>query len=52
VNNLTPRGYLVAGILVGLAIAALYWISGHVWWVPDLDGGGHYCIGTMADCFH
>lgn len=52
-NNLTPRGYLVAGILLGLALVALYWVSGHVWYVPDIDGeGGRYCIGTLASCFH
>lgn len=46
-NKLTPRGYLVAGILLGLALAALYWISGHVWYVP----GEGYCIGTILECY-
>ena len=46
VSNLTPRGYLVAGILIGLAIATLYWISGHIWYI---EGRG-YCIGTLLKC--
>lgn len=29
-------------------LAALVWISGHVWYVPE-EG---YCIGTMAECFN
>jgi hypothetical protein len=50
-NNLTPRGWLVLVILPALALlAALVWISGHVWYVPT-PYGGRYCIGTMAECF-
>ena len=51
-RELSKRGNLVAGIAIGLLIAGLIWVSGHVWWVPELDGSGHYCIGTMTDCFH
>lgn len=47
-NNLTPRGWLVLGIALGLAIAGLWWVSGHIWWV---EGEG-YCIGTLESCFH
>ena len=46
-SNLTKRGHLVAGIAIGLLVAAIVWISGHVWYVP----GHGYCIGTMLECF-
>ena len=47
-NNLTPRGWLVLGIALGLAIAGLWWVSAYVWYVP----GEGYCIGTLENCFH
>lgn len=46
-SNLTPRGNLVAGIAIGLLLAGLIWVSGHVWYVP----GEGYCIGTMLECY-
>lgn len=51
-SKLTKRGRIVL-IYTPAAIAllaALVWISGHVWYVPD-NTGGHYCIGTMLECF-
>lgn len=44
---LNKRGYLVAGIAIGLLIAGLIWISGNLWYVP----GKGYCIGTMLECY-
>ena len=46
-SNLTPRGYLVAGIALGLALAGIYWIAGNLWWT-----GEGYCIGSLVKCFH
>lgn len=51
-SKLTKRGRIVL-IYTPAAIALLaliVWISGHVWFVPD-NTGGHYCIGTMLECF-
>ena len=46
-NNLTRRGWIVLVILPAIAlVAALVWISGHVWWT-----GEGYCIGTMLECY-
>lgn len=47
-RELSKRGNLVAGIAIGLLVAGLIWISGHVWYVP----GEGYCIGTLESCFH
>ncbi len=47
-KELSKRGNLVAGIAIGLLIAGLIWVSGHVWYVP----GEGYCIGTLTSCFH
>lgn len=49
-THLTKRGYLVLGVAIGLLVAALVWVSGHVWYVPT-DTGGHYCFDTMANCY-
>jgi len=46
-SNLTPRGYLVAGIALGLALAGLIWLSSSLWWT-----GEGYCIGSLVKCFH
>lgn len=46
-QHLTKRGHLVLGIVIGLLIAAIVWISGHLWYVP----GEGYCKGTMAECY-
>lgn len=46
-RELSKRGNLVAGIAIGLLIAGLIWVSGHVWYTGD-----GYCIGTLASCFH
>ena len=47
-SNLTQRGWIVLVILPAIAlVAALVWISGHVWYVP----GAGYCIGTMLECY-
>ena len=47
-RELSKRGNLVAGIVIGLLIAGLFWLSGNVWYVP----GEGYCIGTLTSCFH
>jgi hypothetical protein len=47
-RELSKRGNLVAGIAIGLLVAGLIWLSGHLWYV---EGEG-YCIGTLAQCFH
>lgn len=50
-SSLTPRGWVVLVILPAIAlIALLFWVSGHVWYVPT-DTGGGYCIGSMAECY-
>jgi hypothetical protein len=50
-NKLTPRGWLVLVILPAIALIALtFWVSGQVWYVPT-DTGGHYCIGSMTECY-
>lgn len=46
-RELSKRGNLVAGIAIGLLIAGLIWVSGHVWYT---DSG--YCIGTLNECFN
>ena len=46
-RELSKRGNLVLGVVIGLAIAGLIWVSGHVWYVP----GEGYCIGTMLECY-
>ena len=45
-RELSKRGNLIAGILIGLAIALLWYISGHLWYV---EGEG-YCLGTLTAC--
>jgi len=47
-SNLTPRGNLVAGLALGLALAGLIWVSGNLWYV---EGEG-YCVGSLVKCFH
>jgi len=44
-SSLTKRGHLVLGIAIGLLIAGLIWLSGHLWYTPD-----GYCIGTLLEC--
>ena len=44
-SGLSKRGNLVAGIAIGLLIAGLVWVSGHVWFT-----GEGYCIGTLIEC--
>jgi hypothetical protein len=46
-RELSKRGNLVAGIAIGLLIAGLLWLSGHVWYVP----GEGYCPGSMVECY-
>jgi hypothetical protein len=43
--RLTTAGKVVAAIVAALALAALWYIAGHLW----IDAGG-ICIGSMADC--
>lgn len=50
-DNLTRRGWIVLVIIPTLiVIAGLVWLSGHVWYVPTIDGG-HYCFDTMVNCY-
>jgi hypothetical protein len=46
-RELSKRGNLVLGVVIGLALAGIVWISGHVWYV---EGTG-YCIGSMVECY-
>lgn len=43
--KLTRRGRLVRAALILLAIAALWYIAGHVWYI-----GPGYCIGSLISC--
>lgn len=47
-KDLSKRGNLVLGVVIGLLIAGIWYISGHLWYV---EGEG-YCLGTLAQCFH
>jgi hypothetical protein len=45
--NLTRRGWIVLVIIPAmLALAGLWWVAGHVWWVGD-----HFCLNTMTECY-
>jgi hypothetical protein len=44
-KTLSKRGNLVAGVLIGLLIAVIYYLSGHLWWT-----GQDWCLDTMANC--
>ena len=46
-RELSKRGNLVLGVAIGLALAGLIWVSGHVWYVPETG----YCIGSMVECY-
>jgi len=39
-NNVTPRGWLVVGILIGLAIWGLWEVASHLLWT---DSGWKWC---------
>lgn len=43
----------IKGALIGLAVALVVLaVTGLVWWVPATDTvKGHYCLGTIAQCF-
>jgi len=43
--RLTRRGRIVVALLIGIAIAGIYYLATHVWWIGD-----SYCLGTLADC--
>lgn len=43
--RLTRRGKVVAGVLVALAIAGIYYLATHIWWAGD-----GWCFGTVAEC--
>ena len=47
--RLTKRGRAILIYLPAVLalLAALIWVSGHVWYVP----GEGYCIGTMLECY-
>jgi len=44
---------LIKGALIALLVTALVLaITGLVWYVPATPTrGGHYCLGTIAQCF-
>jgi hypothetical protein len=46
--KLTNRGWYVLGILTGLGIVALFYITNHLWWVGDGEG---YCWGELSECY-
>ena len=52
-NNVTPRGCFVLGILATLALWGLVLVSSSLWWVgfssPEAEFLG-WCWGSMAEC--
>ena len=44
-RELSKRGNLVLGVVIGLALAGLIWVSGNVWWT-----GSEWCIGLLSEC--
>ena len=44
--KITRRGKIVRAIAIVLGLALVYWISGHVWYVP----GEGYCLGSLDSC--
>jgi hypothetical protein len=46
-RELSKRGNLILGIVIGLALAGIVWISSSLWYV---EGNG-YCRGTMVECY-
>jgi hypothetical protein len=46
-RELSKRGNLVLGIVIGLALAGIWYLSGHLWYV---EGRG-YCLGTLLKCY-
>lgn len=43
------KGALIALLVAGLFVA----VTGLVWWIPATpERGGHYCLGTIAQCFN
>jgi hypothetical protein len=44
--KLTKRGKRVRAVAILIGLWAIWYISGHIWWVGD-----HYCIGEMTECY-
>jgi len=44
--KLTKRGKRVRAVAILIGLWAIWYISGHVWWVDD-----HYCFGKMTECY-
>lgn len=48
--KLTRRGEIVLAVSLAvnavLILGAIYWLTGHVWWVGD-----GYCFDTMTECY-
>ena len=43
--RLTRRGWIVLVIIPAtLALAGIWWVAGHVWWVDD-----HFCLNTYRN---
>lgn len=47
----TPRGWLVAGIVIGLAVWGLWEVASHLWYVGEGGNFLGYCWGTMTECY-
>jgi hypothetical protein len=45
--RITRRGYAVLGISLALLAIGLFYLAGHIWYVP----GEGYCVGTMEHCY-
>lgn len=43
--KLTKRGRVVVGVLIALAVAGVYYIATHVWWVGD-----GWCFDSLPNC--
>lgn len=44
--KLTKRGKRVRAVAILIGLWAIWYISGHVWWVGD-----HYCFNDMVTCY-
>ena len=43
---ITKRGKRVRALAIGLLLAAVFYLSGHINWVGD-----GWCLGSIAECY-
>jgi hypothetical protein len=46
-EHLTRRGQIVVALLGALLLWGIWYVSGHIWYVP----GQGYCVGSMLECY-